>query len=297
MKVERTRFDNHDGVEVRTAEFSLIAVADCGPRIAFLGRTGGANLLLWEPGKYTRGDWDLRGGHRVWSTTPLADECENTYRPDNQPCELRIEKGKCTLLGAEDPISRTRRGFSVEPMNDNLFKIDNFIVNTSDMLCAGGVWALTCTLPTAGCRYAVPVGDGSSWDTFTMVFFRQWAGHGAHSFEDGQIRVGKDQVTIEPAGLENKRMLQAHKGIIAMSDAQNDLTFGKKTVYDRNARYPLGANLAFYVGTDNFMVEMETMGPERTLKPGEELHHVEWWSLTDGAKPLQSARESEALFV
>ena len=295
--ITRTEYEGLQGIELRTGNIGLIAVAEFGPRIAFLGRPGGSNLLYWRPGLHLRGEWDLRGGHRVWTTTPLADESEYTYRPDNQPCEVQVEADRFTLLGAEDPVNRTRRGLTVAIRGETFLEVDNFVVNTGDMLCSGGVWALTCTVPTPGSQYVVPVGDGSSWDTFNMVFFRQWAGHGQNSFADSQVEIGHDQVVLRPQGQEIKRMLQAHPGIIAMSDTVNDLTFAKQAEFDPAGRYPHATNIAFYVGPDNFMVEMETMGVEKTLKPGAELHHRELWTLQEGAQALNSAAETKALFA
>ena len=71
MKLAQTEFDGMAAVELTTDALCLVAVAERGPRVAFLGRPGGENLLLWKPGKYGRGDWDLCGGHRVWVTRPV----------------------------------------------------------------------------------------------------------------------------------------------------------------------------------------------------------------------------------
>ena len=44
------------------------------------------------------------------------------------------------------------------------------------------------------------------------------------------------------------------------------------------ARYPLGTNIAVYLGPASFMVELETMSPIVTLVPGASLRHVEHWT-------------------
>ena len=54
--------------------------------------------------------------------------------------------------------------------------------------------------------------------------------------------------------------------------------------------------MAFYVGPKNFMVEMETMGPERTLKSGERAVNRETWALADSAVGLKDARKLIGLF-
>ena len=104
-------------------------------------------------------------------------------------------------------------------------------------------------------------------------------------FNDPQIIQEDDLLRIKPQGVENKRMLHARHGIIAMSDPVRDITFAKK-IDGSTAAGPLATNMAFYIGPDNFMVELETMGPEVCLRPGEEVHHVEDWIIKKGATPL-----------
>ncbi len=289
MEIARITFEGMKAIEIKTAKMRLVAVTECGPRIAFLGQPDGQNLLLWKPGKYTRGDWDLRGGHRVWVARPEADEAEETYATDNGPCDVEIQPNGVRIIGQEHPFLRIRRGIEIKVQSDSRIDVDNILINSSDMLFSGAIWALTCTIPTAGTRYAVAVGDDSSWDAFTMVNFKQWAGHGRGGFADSQVTVTDDLVILEPKGIENKRMLQSHKGLFAMSDPVNDVTFLKKTGYEPGAPYPLNTNIAFYVGPDNFMVEMETMGPSKPLKPGDELHHIETWILHGKALTFDNA--------
>jgi hypothetical protein len=63
-----------------------------------------------------------------------------------------------------------------------------------------------------------------------------------------------------------------------MRDPQRGL-FRKRTPAELDASYPLGTNLAIYTGPRRYMVELETMGPLRTLYPGGELVHREVWTL------------------
>ena len=65
--------------------------------------------------------------------------------------------------------------------------------------------------------------------------------------------------------------------------------------YEPAGNYPLGTNLALYVGPKNFMVEMETMGAFATLKPGQVLKHRETWLLAD-AKSAPAAKVLRGLF-
>lgn len=292
MQVQKTTFEGAAAVELKTKALRLVAVTEFGPRIAFLGAPRGENLLLWKPGKYRRGDWDLGGGHRVWVTRPGADENEDTYAPDNAPADVRLLKNGFRLTGARSPLNATRRGIEVRALSEDTLEVDNFVVNDGDMLYSGGIWALTCTVPLKGTRYAIPVGDGTEWDAFTMVMFRRWAGHGQGGFNDPQFSIqGGDLLVINPRGKENKRMLQAHRGLLAMCDPARKVTFAKRVLHVSGDVYPLGCNIAAYIGPKNFMVEMETMGPEKTLRPGEEFHHVEMWKLSKGTPALRRAQD------
>ncbi len=289
MRTQEILFEGSKAIEIITDNMRLVVVTAFGPRIAFFGKPDGDNLLLWEPGKYTREKWDLAGGHRVWATRPGADENEDTYALDNGPCEFEITDNLVHIIGAENTSNRTRRGLSIKVLDDDCVSIDNFLINTGDMLYSCGIWALTCTIPSKGSQYAIPIGDGSSWDAFNMVFFREWAGHGQGGFNDDQFIVAEDMIIINPKGMENKRMIQAHHGIIAMQDPIRKLTFIKKTDYYPSGKYPMNTNIAVYIGPDNFMVEMETMGPEETIKPGKSLHHAETWLLKSEAIAFSSA--------
>jgi hypothetical protein len=57
--IQETVFDGERAIEVVTSAFCLITIVDRGPRIAHFGAPDGENLLLWAPGKYRRGEWDL----------------------------------------------------------------------------------------------------------------------------------------------------------------------------------------------------------------------------------------------
>jgi hypothetical protein len=283
-------------VELTTPNLRMIAVHGVGPRLAWFGAAGGDNLLLWDDAKplqYVRTApgkaWNLRGGHRVWTAAMGADENESTYRPDDQPGTCEMQSDGFTVTAAYDPETRTRRSIAVRILRDDRLEVINAIVNEGDMLCGVGLWGLTCSKPNPSTRYVIPLGDGTSWDTTTITVFRTWAGHGTGSFREEQFELTDDAYVLTPRGRETKRMITSPAGSIAMVDAQRGLTFAISSAYEANATYPTHANLAMYVGPENFMVEMETMGPHAVLKPGQRLEHRQEWTLGSGVIPLTGA--------
>jgi len=290
MGYSEISFAGKKALQIETKIFRMIIVSECGPRIAFWGRIGGKNLLFWDKKGLGRGEWKLMGGHRVWAIRPDADESEDAYRPDNTLCDVQKSGDAITITGRKDPILQIQRGIRLEIVDNNKVYVDNFITNAGDMLYSAGVWALTCTNPLPKRFYGIPLGDGSEWDCFKIVMFRKWAGH-TSPINDPQISFTEDMLILTPQGIETKRMIEAPYGIIAMDAPDQDTTFIKKVDYNRGAQYPLGCNIAFYVGPNNFMVEMETMGPEVTLKPGETARSRETWVLTEKAMGLEDSKK------
>lgn len=297
-QVRRLTFQGDKAVELRTRALRLVAVTSRGPRVAFLGAASGANLLYWAPRRHRRGAWDLMGGHRLWTARPGADESEETYRADNAACTVELGRRGFTVTAPVDAETKLQRGLQVRALAADRIELEHFATNAGDMLWSGGLWALTCTKPEANSTYLAPLGDGSGWDYATVVAFHTWGGgHGGHGYEDPQFSFTRDQFVLRPAGRENKRMLKADAGILALHDPARGVLFAKHASYEPNGQYPLGTNLALYVGPDNFMVEMETMGPAVTLKPGETVRHRETWVLQPAPARAPSSASLRKLFT
>ena len=281
MECKETTFNNHQAWELLSGENRMVLISDQGPRIAFFGKKDKENLLFWdEKGALKRGDWQIMGGHRPWVTRPKADECEDTYRPDNESCEVIVENNRIQITAPKDPVLATRKGLIVSIGARGEFLVDNFAINESDLLYSCGMWGLTCTNPKNDRTYAIPLGDGSRWDCFKMVYFKRF-GAGAALVNDPQITLTEDCLYLDPNGVQNKRGIEAPYGIIMIDIPDQNISFLKKVPYSINETYPMGCNLAMYIAPDNLFVEMESMSPEQTLKPGGEIHWVEKWYLSD----------------
>ena len=285
MQIRKTTFDNLDAVEIKTAKARMVVVTGVGPRVAHFsalkGKSETRNLLFWDTArKYKRNDWLLLGGHRIWGTRPLADEGEEAYIADNEPCKVRLGKKGITVEAPEMPSFGVKKSLSVRVLDDATFEVESTVTSRTSMLWSGGAWALTATQPAKGCTYGIPLGDGSDWDLFAIVIPRSWGGH-TTLVNDSQVSLTEHCLVFEPKGREAKRMVQAPQGLIGMTDPVEKISFIKHSPYDREGRYPMNCNLALYNGPGNFMTEMESMGAEKTLRPGEIARNTETWALRD----------------
>jgi hypothetical protein len=286
MQITHTTFDKLAAIEIRTPKARMVIVTEIGPRIAHFsaikGKAGETrNLLFWDAvKKYRRGEWLLRGGHRVWGTRPLADEGEECYAADNAPCKVRALKKSVTVTGPKMEAYGVEKSITVRVVDDYTFEVESTVTNVGDMLWSGGAWALTATKPQKGTTYGIPLGDGTAWDLFAIVVTKSWAGH-TTLVNDSQMRLTEDNLIVTPKGREFKRMVQAPQGIIGMTDPVEKVSFLKQSAYDPALRYSMNCNIAIYNGPGNFMTEMETLGAERALRPGETSSIVETWALRD----------------
>lgn len=283
MNFEKILFDGMKAIEILTTQVRMVIITGMGPRIAFWGKPNQENLLYWQNNHLGREKWLLFGGHRVWVTRPGADEAEDTYAEDNAPCEIVETEKSIRVVGGVHPVYKIQRGIEVEVLDQNTFKVISFLKNQGPMLYSGGVWAPTCIDPSNGKEFGVVLGNRAlSWDVVKLVIPRTFAGHTSR-INDDQITFTEDFMIIKPKGIESKRMIMAPHGLIAMSWPGKSISFIKQSSFNPKGNYPLGCNLAIYIGPENFMVEMETYGEEQTVLPGETITNCETWRLVNKA--------------
>jgi hypothetical protein len=277
MTTRPIEFEGLGATEIVAGGLRIVVVHQVGPRVAWLGVEGGDNLLFWDKGaEHGRGDWWLRGGHRLWVTRPMADETEESYAADNRPCRVQALEDGLSVTAPPD-TSRLEKTLAVRVVDRGTVSVEHRVRNAGDMLWSGGAWALTCTRPGPETTYRVPFGEPTAWDVVTLVIPRRWGGGHTSAVADPQLELGEDALVLRPRGREAKRMISARPGRIEMTDPRG--TFVKEARYERGAPYPLDTNLAVYVAPGNFMVEMETMSPVRVVPPGEDLVHTERWTV------------------
>ena len=279
--VKHITFKGLEAVEISTAKLRLVVVTSMGPRIAYFGRIAGPNILIWDLDNIRRGDWVLYGGHRVWITRPLADETEEVYIPDNDPCTVSQDGDALVVTGALLPPFHTRRGFKIRILTEDSFEVTSFVANQGPLVYSAGVWGHTCIDTSGDKEYGILLGDRRpDFDVVRVLIPRAFAGHSAR-VNDPQITFNEDFLLARAMGIECKRLVTAPSGIIAMTWPEQSLSFIKRASYIPNGRYPMDCNLAVFIGQDNFMMEMETYGELQTVLPGTMTQLVEIWKVAD----------------
>jgi hypothetical protein len=274
VTLDRVAFEGHDCVRLADERASVLVTVSAGPRIlGLVGREGNLMAVLPEAGLELPdgGRFRLLGGHRLWAAPEVPAV---TYQPDERPCAVSEVDGGVRVEAPVDgagfakaiEVRRTASGWTV----------DHVLRNASAAPVETAPWAITqlrlggeAELPMG------PAGPGPQADRALVL----WP---YTDPEDPRICIGKDAVRIraEPAGPPLKVGAAPSEGRAAYR--LGDVTFEKRTTVDPSATYPdRGAAVHVYL-CDEFC-ELETLGPLRTIEPGDSAAHREEWRLSEGA--------------
>lgn len=278
MKIEPTVFDGLESISIETPGFRLIVVTEIGPRIAWFSKPDEPNLLYWDKNGMERNGWKLYGGHRIWITRPMADESEDTYLPDNDPCAVTPLSDGVDVCAPASPVNHMARGMVVRVLSDTSVEVRGYLRNEGALIYSGGCWTPTCVV--ADKCMEIPLGsacENATWDVVYMAIPRIFAGNST-VLEDDQVEWSGNTLVLTPRGRTCKRVVRAEQGVIRL--ICDGYRFEKSAAFDPRAAYPFhGCNMAAFIGPDNFMAEMETYGEEQPIHPGQTIDHAEVWSL------------------
>ena len=270
--------------ECRLGDTRLIITADFGPRIISFSAGSGPNILFVDEGRRMgNGKWLLYGGHRLW----IAPETALTYAPDNDPCRVRIDGGSITITAFDQSLG-LEKSLTVSGRNGD-FVLTHTVVNRSDTLVTGAIWALTCVTPRATVFF--PWGTGGDWDLKKVVYWKKWMNHTTNA-SGSQFAPTDDLFLIRPDGSEGKVGTSGREGFIGATG--DGFTFVKR--FDRHpaAVYP-DEDCAVQCYTCADFVELETLSPLVTFFPNAPVVHEEQWILRDTVVDPEDGRAVRSL--
>jgi len=273
-----------------TAE--AIVSLEVGPRILSYRTHGGENVLKNYPeqlGKSGESDWMIRGGHRLW----LAPEDEvHSYHRDNFPVEHVVAPdGEVvieSLQGGTLPLRKTL-GLMLDDSGPRL-ALRHSITNEGNVPIQAATWALTVMVPEGLEIIPQPPLGEHPRDLLPNRGLVLWP---YTDMSDTRLFFGRKFFTLRqtPSGGPTKFGLAHRAGWIGY--VVGTAVFIKAFDHTIGATYPDGG-CNFETFTNPEMLEMESLGPLRTLAPGETTTHLERWWIFDSNDPVEIGSE-EAL--
>lgn len=290
MKIEITPFGGWANcLRIANDHAELIVTLDVGPRVISYRVKDGHNVLKEVPEEYgTTGEphFVARGGHRF----SLAPEDERTYAPDNDAVTYELVPNGVRLENPAAAPWQIKKELTITlAAESSAVTLEHLATNLGYAPATLATWALTVMQP-GGLEIIPqrPMGEHPRdlrpnrklvlWP-YTDMLDERW-------------RWGRSFITLRQTAHSSPAKLGlAHRerwiGYLLRSDL-----FLKTYGYDESATYPdFGCN--FETFTNAHLLELETLGPLRTIAPGESAAHTEMWHLLGSVPEPHSLKEPD----
>lgn len=286
-----------NNLRLSNGDVELVVTLDVGPRVIAYNLPGKPNVLkvyAEQAGKSGESEWMIRGGHRLWAG---PEEPGRTYALDNGPVTHEVVDGAVVLrpkspdniygIQKELRLTLDSKGTGVTLLHR--------LTNTGEKPATLAPWTLTVMAP-GGVEFLPmpprrphpgPPSQAKSADDYAadrlLVLWPYF------DFTDPRWSFGSRLIALrQDANAGPTKIGLAHReGWAAYLNAGT--LFLKRFPYKAGSTYPDGG-CNYETFTNQDMLEMESLGPLVTLKPGESVTHEERWSLHTVALPSQDEK-------
>jgi len=272
-----TRGDYHGRGTLRLAgpAIWLEVLATGGPRILRLGRTGSsANLLAETPDlgwETSQGRYELLGGHRLW----IAPEDPATVAiPDGEGLVVEPVAGGLRLTGRPEPSTGIVRSLEIrlDPVTPSL-AVRHELRNGGRAAIEVSPWSIT-QLPLGG-RVLMPQRRAAVGHRVRPV--RNLVVWPYTSWEDDRISV-RDGVVVVRGTPGDDLKLGCFTDLGWVAYERDGIALIRRFVPAIGEHHPdLECNIEAYSGRR--YLELEILGPLRTVAPEESAVLQEWWEI------------------
>ena len=274
--IKKVSFEGWDNcVEMVSGDFRIIITTDVGPRVigGFLGDS--KNIFNVDPalaGKTGGKEWVNYGGHRLWHSPETR---ERTYEPDNSMIQvIELEDGGLSFISNPEEKSGIAKTINIYPVGEHSFRVEHYMRNVGVWPIELAAWGISVMAP--GGVAVVPHNTAQKGLT-PSKFISVWP---YTKMNDPRIDWGEKLVMVrQDASDDAKPMkigLNCEEGWIAYLN--QGVAFIKQFDHFVDESYPdNGCSVEVY--TCKEMLESETLSPLYTLDPGDEIIHIEEWTL------------------
>lgn len=261
-------------LRVTNGVVELVATTAVGPRIVHFGFVDGRNELFVpdETGAGSDEEWKLHGGHRLWHA---PEDETRTLVPDNDPIDYEITDDGVVLTQPTEELTGMIKEMVVQVAADEpVVELTHRITNDGVWPVAFAPWAITVFEP--GGKAVVPLPEGDHDELLPDRSLALWPytdpSDDRLEWVENGLLVRQDEGEQIKVGASGNEEWTAY-----VNDGHAVV---KQFPWDPGATYPdYGCGVEVF--TVPYMLELETLGPLRTVDPGDTAEHVERWTLHD----------------
>jgi hypothetical protein len=270
----------------------LVITGDVGPRIIRLGFIGEENEFCEVKemlGKTGGDEWRIYGGHRFWHS---PEDPVRTYYPDNAPVSVQEKAGVVHVVQPVEPTTGMQKELDITLSPDEAkVTVVHRMRNLGIWPVELAPWALSVMTTNGTAIIPFPPRGTHPENLLPANTITLWP---FTNMADARWTWGQKYVLLkqqEGNTVPQKVGVMVPDGWAAY--ARNGHLFVKTFDFDPAATYPdLGC--CFETFTNEFMLEVETVGPLTKLEPNGVVEHVETWHLFKGAPVPENDADVEA---
>jgi hypothetical protein len=270
-----TRFAGYDCVQMRNSSLTLWLTRTVGPRIIGLTVGDGDNLFALLPDATTATPdgmlFRFRGGHRLWHA---PEHPEHTYVPDDAPVKVASDPpDSLSFTQPTEASTGIQKQLSVALADDSpTVSVNHTITNHSQEPVKLAPWAITQLKPGGFAVLPMPQEATGLLPNRRLSLWPYTRINSPH------LRWGDRYVFVD-ANMESGKLK------IGWGNSEgwlgywiNNILFVKQAPYQPEAQYfDYGSSSECYC--DPRFLELETLGPQTILAPGQSVSHLEVWRL------------------
>ncbi len=273
-------------VKLTNGVIELIVTLEVGPRIIRFSAVDGENVFL-EDGeriinhdnkkeiyaKYYGDDlkpWAILGGHRIWAS---PEALPRSYAPDYKSEYEPIENG-IKVIAPVQRWTQNQPEFEITITGENEVKVVNRLINHGAWPVEYAVWAISVC--DAGSVEVVPQPSR----TTGLLHNRALTLWDYTDMSDKRVTWGKKYITLR----QDSNATQPFKFGINGEDGYA-LCFNHGNLFVKKydtvvcGNYPDGGASSFETYTNQYFLEVESLGELKKVESGEANEHTEYWKL------------------
>ncbi|MGC4050903.1 MAG: hypothetical protein QM757_16175 [Paludibaculum sp.] len=257
-----------------------VLVAGIGPRILHFGFRDGQNMFYVRQadlGGSAEPEFRLRGGHRIW----IAPEDRTmTYHADNLPAHVELDGSAITATAPVEPGTGVVKSIRFELHDDApRATVTHTLTNTLAFEIELSPWALTM-MAAGGTAFTGYPPRGAHPECLSPTHpLVMWA---FSDLSDPRWTFTRKYLMLrqDPGNAAPTKLGLFHRDTWGAYLLGTDL-FVKRFTAEPGLPYP-DMGCSYETFTNDFTLELETLGPLTRVKPGASVTHVERWDLHRG---------------
>jgi hypothetical protein len=277
MKVEERKVDRYKTKMVRINNITMGIATEIGPRILYLASSKKPKFNLFgvhpEMGVQTpEGFWRFYGGHRLWSSPEAKPR---SYSMDDKPVKIEIDEESIRIYREPELENSIQKAVTIRDFSENSIQVVHAIKNIGRWPIKIGCWALSMMRQNG---FAIIPLKPSKTDQEGLLPDRQLSLWPYTDMLDERLLFKKDYLFVK----QNPEMKNPLK-IGTMANPTwaaywvEGMVFVKHFPGEKGEYPDFGCNVEVY--TDTNMLELETVGPLKTVNPFEHIEHTEIWEI------------------